>query len=611
MTTKTKAKKFRIKRSAPTSSAATPAQEPVPATAPGTTPRPASAGTARPQEAATGADQRPQQPQQTARAATAARPAPTQDAAQPHRVTPRAQAPQAHAVSSRAATGAASAAALQGEVASAHEAAGETDIDAIRREGLTGRQLRMARRVAQKHNLPATSDFDAVRLLRENGIDPFQRSNMLELVVPQLKRDQNPDDENPDTKQPKADRVQLPQTVPVQKQTLPSTDLSPVDRRNREISEIQRDIIRRRRRKMALLMARLAFFVFLPSLIAGFYFYVLATPMYATKSEFLILQADNSGGGAIGGLLSGTQFATNQDSIAVQSYLESKDAMLRLDRDLGFKAHFTQPEVDPIQRLEEGATNEEAYKVYRKNVKIGYDPTEGVIRMEVIAADPEVSALYSKRLISYAEDRVNHLTEQKRGDQMKDAVTVFENAQLERRKAQEDLVNLQQQGSVLDPEGVIVALRNQINTVEVQLQDKQLQLQALLDNIRPNQAKVDGVNADIGRLENLLVTLNERMTDASMGENSLAQLSVRIQMAQADLTTRDMMLQSALQQVEQTRMEANRQVRYLTISVEPVPPQEATYPKRFENTVLAFLIFSGIYLLFSLTASILREQVTS
>ena len=82
-------------------------------------------------------------------------------------------------------------------------------------------------------------------------------------------------------------------------------------------------------------------------------------------------------------------------------------------------------------------------------------------------------------------------------------------------------------------------------------------------------------------------------------------------MAQADLATRDMLLQSALQQVEQTRMEANRQVRYLTTSVKPIEPQEASYPRAIENTILAFLIFSGIYLMVSLTSSILREQVTS
>jgi capsular polysaccharide transport system permease protein len=44
--------------------------------------------------------------------------------------------------------------------------------------------------------------------------------------------------------------------------------------------------------------------------------------------------------------------------------------------------------------------------------------------------------------------------------------------------------------------------------------------------------------------------------------------------------------------------------------VEPVPSQEPSYPRSFENTLLAFLIFAGIYLMLSLTASILREQIS-
>jgi len=491
------------------------------------------------------------------------------------------------------------------ERTSAADASASTDtvameLDAIRREGLTGRQLRLARRVAHKQGLSPTSDIDAVRLLRKNGIDPFKRGNTLELVVQR------------DNKQRSKERVQLPQTVPQDRRTLPSTDLSPMEQRNREISEIQRDIARRRRRKLRNLMARLAFFVFLPTALAGWYFFQMATPMYATKSEFLILQADSVGGSSgVGGLLTGTQFATSQDSIAVQSYLTSKDAMLRLDGDVGFKSHFTQGFIDPLQRMPADPTNEEAYRTYQKSVKVGYDPTEGVLRMEVIAADPAMSATFSERLIAYAEDRVNGLSSQKRGDQMSDAQSSFEQAVAERRAAQEELVRLQLEGATLDPEAVIASLRSQINSVETQILEKELQLAALMDNARPNQARVDGARADIERLNVQLTELNARMTDASEGENSLAQLSVRIQMAQADLATRDMLLQSALQQLEQTRMEANRQVRYLTTSVEPVEPQEPSYPRSFENTALAFLIFAGIYLMISLTASILREQVTT
>ncbi len=504
-----------------------------------------------------------------------------------------------------------------GDITSARVTTAETEIDTIRREGLTGRQLRMARRVAQKHNLPATSDFDAVRLLRQKGIDPFKRSNMLELVVPQGGGEPHeggaPDAFSgaPGQTVNQTGKVQLPQTVPIQKQTLPSNELSPAERRNREIGDIQRDITLRRRRKLMLLLTRLSFFVLLPTFIVGWYFNFIATPMYSSKAEFLILQADGAGGSGLGGLLSGTQFATNQDAIATQRFLQSIDAMIELDEDVGYKSHFLQDRIDPIQRLGENPTNEEAFKTYSKYNTIGYDPTEGVIRMEVTAADPFVAADFATRLISYAEARVNHLSEKKRGNQMEDAFTGFENAQVERRKAQEALVTLQQKGAILDPEGVILALRGQINNVELQLQEKGLQLAALEDNARPNQAKVAGAKGDIRRLTNLLAVLNARMIDASQGENSLAHLTVRIQMAQADLASRDMILQSALQQVEQTRMEANRQVRYLTVSVDPVVAEQPSYPRKFENTILAFLIFSGIYLMLSLTASILREQVTS
>jgi capsular polysaccharide transport system permease protein len=614
MTTKPKAKKFRIRRNpaaAPQQAAAQGAGAPEGARP--AAPTAAQVAAARAQQAQPQAQSQAQahaqapvqqqaqtrapaqgqvqaQAQAQTQAQASARPVPGPDSAARASVRPR-QPAEAPAPAARS-----------GQVSSARETSVESEIDAIRREGLTGRQLRMARRVAHKHNLPATSDFDAVRLLRKKGIDPFQRSNMLELVVPADKT--NKSDPGKDTS------IQLPQTIQTAKTTLPATELSPAQRREKEISEIQRDLARRRRRKLALLMTRLAFFVMLPTIIVGYYFWFVATPMYSTKSAFLIIKNEASSSSGFSGLFSGTQFATSQDSIATQDYLQSKDAMLRLDEEAGFRAHFTQPWIDPIQRLNPDPTIEEAYKTYSKNIKISYDPTEGVVRMEVSAADPEVAAQFSRRLISYAEARVNQLSEQKREDQMREAHKAFEGAAEARREAQQALVDLQIQGAVLDPESVIVSLRGRIDQIEVQLQEKELQLAALLDNARPNKAKVDGVERDIARLQSVLDELNAEMLDASKGENSLARLTINLQMAQADLATRDMMLQSALQQVETTRLEANKQVRYLTTSVEPVASQEPSYPRAFENTILAFLIFSGIYLMLSLTAAILREQVS-
>ncbi len=499
-----------------------------------------------------------------------------------------------------------------GEISTAKEMKSSQNIDDIRKEELTGRQLRMARRMAIKNGLKPTSDLDAVRMLRAKGIDPFQRSNIIELLAnddtPVRKHD---GEEEQKGKNRRSKKIQLPQTVPVGTPNLPATELSPADRRAKEIKKIQRDISRRRRHKLFLLSTRLMFFVLFPTLLAGYYYYAVATPMYTTKSEFLILKADGGGGsmGGLGGLLP-SQFATGQDSVATQSYLQSKDAMLRLDADEGFRAHFSQDWIDPIQRLDPDASHETAYKLYKKYVKLGYDPTEGVIRMEVSTAIPELSAAFSRKLIEYAEERVDALSRRKREDAVVTAKKSLEDATAQRRAAQKRLVEMQE-GSILDPIGEIAGIRALISSVELRLQAKQLDLNIQLSNARPNQIKVDALRGEIKVYQEELDRQNARLNQASNGQASLAELTSQIQIAQADLATADLVLQAALENKRLSEIEANKQVRYLTVSVRPIASEDPSYPRAFENTLLAFLVFSGIYLMLSLTVSILKEQVTS
>ena len=484
-----------------------------------------------------------------------------------------------------------------------------TDIDVIRQEGLTGRQLRMARRVAQKHGLAVTSDFDAVRQLRAAGIDPFQRSNILELVLPT-----NPNDElgtGPGDPMPQG-RIQLPQTVPQGPRNLPSTErISPADRRSTEIMNIQRDIARRRRRKLALLMARLMVFVFLPTLFVGWYFYAMATPMYATKSEFVIQKAEASGAAGLGGLFQGTSMATQQDSTTVQSYLTSRAAMARLDTEHGFRTHFSAENIDAIQRLAPDATAEAMYKVYQSHVIISYDPTEGILKMEVIAADPATSQEYSEALINYAEEQVDQLTLRPREDSMAGARANYEAAEQRRADALAAWLQIQENVQQIDPIGETSARTAQISSLETQRQQLQLELQTRLNVRRPNEAQVTSLRSQIDGIETLINQLRSDMTDETISGGSLAAKNTELRTAEENYTFQTLQVQSALTQMEAAQIEASRQVRYLSVGVEPVAPDEPTYPRAFENTLLAFLIFAGIYLMLSLTASILREQVTS
>jgi len=482
----------------------------------------------------------------------------------------------------------------------------EDEIAAIRAEELTGRQLRMALRVAQKHGIKATSGLEAVRLLRRQGIDPFEHSTLLDIV----KNKDEPGRALTTTSTPP-----LPKTY---RQPSPPAAPAPVSPASRaeEIARIQRDISRRRRRRLALLGARLMVLVMLPTLLAAWYFYVIATPLYATNTEFVIQQADAqqsaAGAGGLGGLFSGTGLATSQDSVTVQSYLQSREAMRRLDADHGFKAHFQDARVDPMRRLALDATDEAAYRLYRRHVQISYDPTEGIIKMEVIAADPETSERFSRALIQYAEDQVDQLTQRLRENQMRDAMESFERSEARMMETQMRVLELQESYQVLSSEVEVTLLTQQITTLDAQLNQERLSLQDLMANPRPNVARVQQVERRIGALETQIQALRSSLTQGGTGGGvSLARIQRELVMAEADVATRQMMLANSMQQLEAARIEANRQVRYLSMGVSPIAPDEATYPRRLENTALAFLIFAGAYLMISMTVSILREQVTS
>lgn len=475
-----------------------------------------------------------------------------------------------------------------------------------------GRQLRVARRMEQKHGLPATSEFDAVRLLRRSGVDPFGRSAVLELVQGDLDVLHDTALIGGDARTSRALTVSkggddtLPQTVrPV---PLPSTELRVEQSHVAEVRRIQRDIVARRRRKLALMWAKLSVFVLIPTLIAGWYYYMVATPMYSVTAKFVIQQSTNSS--QFASMFTGTTFATGPDSITVQNYLQSAPAMERLDKDKGFRAHFSAAGIDRIQRLSSNANNDETFALYQKYVKVSYDPTEGLINLEVSAASPQVAVDFTTALIGYAEERVDQMSSRQRGDQMDSAKSNFADAEAKLQAAQTTLVALQEKYKTLDSGVEAGLVTSQIGALNTQLMTEKLSLAQLQANAEPNKARMDPVVTRINTLNDQIAQLRAGLTEDTSDGPSMASVQSQMVMATADVTTRQMMLAQATSAMETSRIEAQRQTRYLELAVEPTEPDTPSYPRAFENTLVVMLIFGGIYLMISMTIAILRERIS-
>ncbi len=459
-----------------------------------------------------------------------------------------------------------------------------TDIGELQKN-IPPRFLRRAIRRAETLGLNAKDGYDALDQLMQQGIDILAND-----WKPTNKEIISPSPEDP--------------------MSNPKILIDP-EERLREIARIQAALVARRRRRLAILMVKLAFFVGLPTFLAGWYYYQIATPMYETHSEFVIQKADPAAASTgLSGLLSGTALATSQDSIVVQGYLTSREAMQRLDKDLGFRRHFSAPEIDVLQRLAPDASDEAAYDLYTNKVIVGFDPSEGILRMSVIAASAEASQLFANSLVGYAEERVDKISQRAREDHMQGAKENYDDSETALFKAQQRLVELQQARGVLSSDVEFTSQMAIINSMELDLENKKLEREEILSNPRPNPTRIELNQAEIDRLQSRIGILRAQLTDNSTTSTSLAKIAGELRFAETEVGTRQLLLQQSVAQVETARMEANRQVRYLAMGVTPVAPDVPTLPRAFENTALAFIIFAGLYLLVSLTVSILREQVS-
>jgi capsular polysaccharide transport system permease protein len=376
--------------------------------------------------------------------------------------------------------------------------------------------------------------------------------------------------------------------------------------------ELQRDIAHRRRRKLRELAMRLAAFILLPTLLVAIYQAYVVTPLFATSSEFVIQTSQRgTGGGGTGGLLAPGGVSGQPENITVQAYLQSREAMLRLDEEIGFRAHFSAPGIDPLTRLAPDATMEDVYATYRRNLTIGYDPTEGLIRMEVLAATPEASLAVSQALIRFAEERVAQMNERLREDVMAGARESLETAEARALAAQERVLQLQERVGFSPFVGDDAALIMQIAELERDLRDDRLRLDTLLEAPQRDDTRVALAERGIQRQEAMIQDLRALLNARGSEAGTIARLRSDLVMAEAELETRHMLLAQALAQMESARVEAGRQTLRLVVGVAPIAPDAAASPRIIENTLVALLVLTGTYLLISMTISILREQVSS
>ncbi len=360
-------------------------------------------------------------------------------------------------------------------------------------EQLNPQQIRTARRLADKRGLKRENDQDTLEVLKtlvETGRTPAHH---------------NPD---PDVRARRPSGI-IPRAEPF-------ADIS-------TLFEIEARLIHRRQRRMRGLIVRLAFFVLFPALVLSGYFLFWATPHFASYTELVIQRADASVGGQVG-LLGAFQPPMTTEAASVQGYLTSRDAMAKLIAKNGYRSAISDPQIDRFQRLSATAGNEKAFKTFQRQIRIGFEPTDNVIKMEVISATPENSLVFANALIDLAEAKVDQMSQRLRTDPLRGAHDSYDLAESKLAQAQANVLTLQHKRGVLSTELEASSQMAQISALQTSLQRNQLELAELRDNLRPNPTREAVLVKSIERHHDLIVNLRASLTSDSLGNASLARI---------------------------------------------------------------------------------------
>src|SRR5246500_4991674 len=153
----------------------------------------------------------------------------------------------------------------------------------------------------------------------------------------------------------------------------------------------------------------------LPTLIAGVYYFAIASDLYLSEAKFIVRSPKQVQTSSIGALIQSTGLARAVDDTAViEDFIMSRDAVRKLEQHNDLRAVFGRPEGDFVTRFPgmlRRSDFEALFRRYDLFVSVETDNTSRVTALRVKAYRPEDSQTIARALLNYSEELVNELNE--------------------------------------------------------------------------------------------------------------------------------------------------------------------------------------------------------
>jgi capsular polysaccharide transport system permease protein len=347
----------------------------------------------------------------------------------------------------------------------------------------------------------------------------------------------------------------------------------------------------------------------LPTLIAGVYYFAIASDLYLSEAKFIVRSPKQVQASGIGALLQSTGLSrAAEDTSAVQDFIMSRDAVRKLEQKDDLRTVFSRPEGDIVTRfpgiLFWRKDFEALFSRYDHFVFVETDTSTAVTALRVKAYRPEDAHALASALLSYSEQLINQLNERARRDALDTARREVDRAEQRIAEIQTELTAYRVKQKMIDPKSASSGVLELIGQMNAAQANARAQLGELLNN-SPNSPQIPLVKTRIASLDKLIAEERAKLSGES---DSVVSALTEYERLNLQRELAEKALASAFTSLEAARIEAQRQQLYLETIAQPNLADYPLYPKRIVSFLTVVATCMLVYGLAWLLVANVREH---
>lgn len=352
------------------------------------------------------------------------------------------------------------------------------------------------------------------------------------------------------------------------------------------------------------------FFV-IPMGLGTAYYVKYASDQYESIAHFTIEKSGKLQSDPLGALtgLPGSVSST-RDALIIKDFIESREVIERTRDDFDIKKLYARSDKDWLSRLEEDASIEDIVEYWQNKVSVEFDSTSGIVELKVWAYEPEEAVTVINAVLKESEELVNNLSEKSRQDSLSFARRELKIAETNLKDARLAVRKFRDSEQALSPEKNAETKLNLVANLEADLAKAEAELRGLRVGLHDNSPKVKSASNKVFSLKRQVQKERARSIRSTSSTDAKT-MSAVISKHEELLTEQgftEKSYEAALLNIEQARIDATQQHRYLTIIVQPKKPEEAISPNQPHDFIVLFIVCLLLWGVMSLIIASIKDH---